>query len=1446
MNLFEPMRSRNSMPQSNCDNSAENAKSSHTITAQIGYRRLEQRQVLSASFIGAAGGIVLDSFDPGQDLLFVQTDALINGVVQDSYLFEVSSGGWTGSTANPLIDLESVNGGVNNRLEVATALFGGAANAQISIDGTASGGGEVEFQQAGNPVTFQQLDISNFTNQDSSLSLNSIGDITAANISVVDSNPLDAIDPLANLTITTQGSITTAGSIDNLIDNLDNEVRLIATGQNNDITIGDRVETQSGSIIIQAGDSVRLASTSQIMSGGMGDVLIDSGQSPTQGDSGDVISMADGSTIDVGFGVANLTAQGNVLVGEINSLGNGDAVSIETGGQIIDSTAAESDNITTPNGRAKLIATGDIGAAGNGDIDIESQLLEFDTDGLAFVSDSDNGITVDRVSRADGGATVTSNGQLTISQDINLGDDSSFTSNNSSSINDDIVIDSGAVVTLNSATSSQLSLIAADDIVFDTGAIVTTGGNHSAVLIADNEGAIDSDRGSISNTAAGNTTISTTALTLVSHDGIGDLAPLRTNVDAVVGSNLGTGNIRIDEATAIDLDSIQTVDGAIVVNAVGDIQATNVNSGETETAEDNIDNVELVSTLGSINVSNINSTDELLLSAFGTITDDSNSQLVSGSNASFSAGASIELADSSGDILQIAGNASFAAATINIGLDSQTAGTIAPAAATVELGSVTVNATTATVVEDDSTLLAGSSSFDDLYLVSADQITNQSGAALSVTGHAQFSTPDEIVLGNQANDTIDIATAGFATNNVHIETDSDLIIDGSVPDQSASAIGTPGSRGTTVDQTLFVTSTGSVNQSLGALDAANIGIEAAGHVHLANVSFSNQAVAVSAGVAGPLTDANLIQELGTLASVENSEVNAQLDQSIALKHQGTLNSTTVSSHLGTNTVSGLTATDGSVFASAVQDVNLIDSISANSSTDDPQATVYSESGSAATPGVQFVGGTIEVNGPTNTGLVNANQTIANFFDANGDPLSGTTTILLLNTDGTADQDIVAEYGHTGETGYRVGIVWDSENQPGQPVETINTFVSDPLVASEAFEDTIYQNNPNTFLQIGGNEGGQETFSKVQRYSKDAIILHQDQPNVFSEVTVRNDQDINLFTGTLASVTNSLNETSQVLRAELDSPKGFAPDLPTINQINEIPIRPSVEVPLSSSNPDSSSGFTFTRDVQPFESGDLKWVQVQIPISELEEIDGEVRLKDPTKVFGKTEDAELNELDDEIGENEVEKIIEVIETDEKSEGGYWYKVFKDYRNRDDELFFYHFKTGEPQETESLDNESSDDTNSDLQGDNSEPDANQDMQEFESQQIETLSNPFDARPAEINEPETGNPQNEFGPPQTQEGLETNSSISPGSLLMASLLLKKLNGRKIQCPESSAESAAESSARSSTENYQTSESPKLPIEDSSENPNPTNIFSRSSRLKRRIRKLLDAGRATRTEAS
>jgi hypothetical protein len=231
-----------------------------------------------------------------------------------------------------------------------------------------------------------------------------------------------------------------------------------------------------------------------------------------------------------------------------------------------------------------------------------------------------------------------------------------------------------------------------------------------------------------------------------------------------------------------------------------------------------------------------------------------------------------------------------------------------------------------------------------------------------------------------------------------------------------------------------------------------------------------------------------------------------------------------------------------------------------------------------------------------------------------------------------------EYGNLGEAGYRVGVVWDADNDVGSPVEVINTYVINLNDPTEAYDDTLYQANSVTLEQIVGVEGfGRETISKVSAYSLNALIAHQDEPKVFSDVTVRNDQHINLFAGELDSVDNSLNETTQRIRADLDSPKKFALQLPPINAVNPIQLKNTPDAPLESASPDDVSSSAFKRDVQPFESGELKWVQVKIPLQDLEEFGEDVRLVDPTKFYPSAEDAAEFKIDEDIGENEVEKL-----------------------------------------------------------------------------------------------------------------------------------------------------------------------------------------------------------------
>ncbi len=594
-----------------------------------------------------------------------------------------------------------------------------------------------------------------------------------------------------------------------------------------------------------------------------------------------------------------------------------------------------------------------------------------------------------------------------------------------------------------------------------------------------------------------------------------------------------------------------------------------------------------------------------------------------------------------------------------------------------------------------------------------------------------------------------------------------VILNGNQPSQSPLDLGTSSSFGISVDQTMYATSTGEIVQETGTLHVRHLALAAGEYVHLAAVESFNESIGISAGTPGALSDPTLSMQLTELGDIENSEVDADLAQSIAFLHLGTANLNLIDSPTGSGTIAGLTSQAGSIFVSATNAILINRDIIAMASAGDPQVTLYVANGTATDPGIEFAATEILVSGENNFGIVNQPFTTATFFDAEGFVFPGTTEILVLNPDGSADQNIVLEYGNVGESGYRVGVVWDIENQPGDLVENPNIFVPNIADPSEAFNDAIYQENATTIHQLGGNEGaGQETIGKIAAYSKDAIIAHQFDPKVFSEVTVRNDQNINLFFGPLDAANNSLNETSVTIRADLDAPKKFSLALPAISSINPIEIRNEIDVPLETASPDDVTTTSYERDVQPFESGDLKWVRVRIPLNELESFGDEVRLKDPTKIYLRAAGASEFQIDDKIGENEIEKIIREIETNREAEAGYWYKVFKDYQNRDDELFFYHLKTGEiPQPDEGPQSDFLE----------SGPRQNDDSKQTPDQQIERDEN---NSAAEGQLPATGMNFDSFPSSEKNwDGLATEVSpssaslgISTGSLMMAGMMLER----------------------------------------------------------------------------
>lgn len=753
---------------------------------------------------------------------------------------------------------------------------------------------------------------------------------------------------------------------------------------------------------------------------------------------------------------------------------------------------------------------------------------------------------------------------------------------------------------------------------------------------------------------------------------------------------MATGDVTLNNVTVFDSDPTDAVapPATLDVSVVGNLNLagqsgnliSNPNANVDLSASGNITQlagtevdadgaVSFIANNGAVTLANISTGDDLQIQAASDITQQVNSEIVVGNSATVSStSGNILLATTSNETITVVDQANFTADQIEIGLDGEPAGSVT--ATNVRLGSVSLNASTAVLVEDDTTTLAGDSDVDNLFVSSSQDINNITDASL-ISDNAQLNAVNDIVLGNQLGDSILLDQVSLIAENVHLEVDGNLEINGVQPSAGNTQ---PIATGTQIDQSLFVIADGSVQQTQGDLHAQAIGIEATEFVHLTSVAAVNNAIAITAGGSELLTDPALIATLNSLAAVENGEVDATRPQAISLAHRGDVNVTNVTSITGSDSLTGFSSTDGSISVFADQAISLQQDITAFSPTADPQITLYSAASDATNPSIFFDGGEATVNGPTNFGIVNTNQAFANFLDTDGFLFEGTTQILTLNTDGTVTQDIVIEFGSLGEVGFRVGFVFDTLNQPLNPIEDLNLFTPSNTVDSEAFEDAIFQQNTVVRGIIGGNEGGRETFTQIDDFTAQAVIDHFDDPNVFTDIIVRNDQDINLFSGSLETVDNSLNEVMQQIRSVFDLPRGAAPLLPVINPINSIEVRPTFDLPFDSTPPIDQTNSIFSRQIAPFEEGELRWVQVEIPVDELELVGDEISLRQPSKLYPAAEDASEQDFED-VGENETDRIIGQIERSPIAEPGYWYRIFKAYDFRGDELFFYHYKTGE---------------------------------------------------------------------------------------------------------------------------------------------------------------------------
>ena len=370
------------------------APDSYTTHADLGYQKLEERKVLNATFTfdAAASLLTIDDFDAGSDLSIDQNTASINGgAPEDAYIFTLASGTFDDGGGFAPGDFE-VSG---DTLTVATETFGadGGLDANVVVDG-AVGADFIELTQADitDDIQFNSFEISNIQNLGNSLELNVVGDVTLDNLSVVDNDPLvmPPTMPIADLSITTTGSINVVGSLDNAIENVDSGIELNATGGNSDVTISAAVTTVEGAIEIAAGDEVTFTSTGSLTSADTGNLSVTANTDvAVDGDGSDGIVMVEGSILNAGSGEISLssagTGGGDIEISSITtSNATGTAVNINSNLGVIDGDLASSNIVAIATG-----AVVDINATtGVGDINA----LEVEVDSIDVVNTSTGNI----------------------------------------------------------------------------------------------------------------------------------------------------------------------------------------------------------------------------------------------------------------------------------------------------------------------------------------------------------------------------------------------------------------------------------------------------------------------------------------------------------------------------------------------------------------------------------------------------------------------------------------------------------------------------------------------------------------------------------------------------------------------------------------------------------------------------------------------------------------------------------------------------------------------------------------------------------------------------------------------------------------------------------------------------------------------------------------------
>jgi hypothetical protein len=377
--------------------------------------------------------------------------ALINGgddrIVISAYdgvslggLLTTDNGTGAGTAA---VEITSTNGGVSDAGDTHRDVD--AANGELEVS-AASGIGSGDALE----TTVAQVRLNN-TNGTPSGTIE-IAESDAVTVAEIDNDVADDTTAATGaIELVAGGTITVANGGVGVIA-IDGDITLTATGANSDIDIAQVITTDSsGGVTITADDSVTVSNAAgDITASGSGNVSVtaNADDSVGAGDTGEIVSMADGAAIDAGSGTVAISTVGatngqggRITVGRVvTTSASTTAVIVTTDADVVDGGDGGGVDIDAANGRLVIDSVSGIGAVdpgppANADLEVTVASVDIDntTNGAVAIVETDDlevwSVQQDAAAALTltlTGTTPATDGELTISDGTGNGDPDLF------------------------------------------------------------------------------------------------------------------------------------------------------------------------------------------------------------------------------------------------------------------------------------------------------------------------------------------------------------------------------------------------------------------------------------------------------------------------------------------------------------------------------------------------------------------------------------------------------------------------------------------------------------------------------------------------------------------------------------------------------------------------------------------------------------------------------------------------------------------------------------------------------------------------------------------------------------------------------------------------------------------------------------------------------------